>query len=225
MMPEMRNASRTVLADPSGGGFFLRRMTSPGAAVVMTGAVKPIARRVLPPSSNKENMPPSWAVRTTPKRSPLPEWYPRTPLHDITSIVKAIERKSRLRNAAAPQQIQWTEDLATPAQTEEGISQSTPTQKTLDVVVASCPGSTQVVSSTATYLAEGNLKAPSSTSDCSLKTPSKPNDPAHADFIEKKLSSSIEQIENMVNKNLKRAPKAAQPSKSTVQRRTLMSMR
>ncbi|KAL5208231.1 hypothetical protein ABZP36_032666 [Zizania latifolia] len=228
MMPEVRNASRTVLADPSGGGFFLRRMTSPGAAVVMTGAVKPLARRVLPPSSNKENVPPSWAVKTTPKRSPLPEWYPRTPLRDITSIVKAIERKSRLRNAAARQQIQWTEDPATPAQTEEGIPQSTPTpptQKTLDVV-ASCPGSTQVVSSTATYLAEGNLKAPSSTSDCSLQMmPSKPNDPALADFIEKKLSSSIEQIENMVNQNLKRGPKAAQPSKSTVQRRTLMSMR
>jgi hypothetical protein len=43
--------------------------------------------------------------------------------------------------------------------------------------------------------------------------------------MEKKLSSSIEQIEKMVRRNLKKTPKAAQPSKRTIQRRTLMSMR
>ncbi|KAL5212952.1 hypothetical protein ABZP36_023799 [Zizania latifolia] len=230
-MCEVRNASRTALAYPSDGGFFLRRMASPGAAVVKGTVKPPLARRVLPPSCNKENVPPSWAVKITPKRSPLPEWYPRIPLRDITSIVKAVEGGNRLRNAVARQQIQWTEeDPATPAQAEEGIPQSTPTpptQKTLDAV-APCPGATQVVSSTATYLAEGKLKAkaPSSPSDGSLQTPSKPNDPARSDLVEKKLSSSIEQIEKMVSQNLKIAPKDAQPSKkSTVQRRALMSMR
>uniref|UniRef100_J3LEB7 Uncharacterized protein n=1 Tax=Oryza brachyantha TaxID=4533 RepID=J3LEB7_ORYBR len=237
-MAEVRSSGRTVLADPSSGGFFVRRMASPGA-VAVGGAVKPLARRALPPSSNKENVPPSWAVtaRATPKmrrRSPLPEWYPRSPLRDVTSVVKAIERRSRLGNAAARQQLQLREDSsrsvdpATPIQTEQGVPQSTPTpptQKTLDVA-APCPGSTQVVASTSTtYLAEGKLKAPSSPPDCSLQTPSRPNDPALAALMEKKLSSSIEQIEKMVSKNLKTAPKAAQPSKRTIQRRTLMSMR
>ncbi|EAY86489.1 hypothetical protein OsI_07868 [Oryza sativa Indica Group] len=259
-MPEVRNSGgRAALADPSGGGFFIRRTTSPPGAV----AVKPLARRALPPTSNKENVPPSWAVtvRATPKRrSPLPEWYPRSPLRDITSVVKvmnhsrrlcgkfseitglnfecssdAVERKSRLGNAAVRQQIQLSEDSsrsvdpATPVQKEEGVPQSTPTpptQKALDAA-APCPGSTQAVASTSTaYLAEGKPKASSSSpSDSSFQTPSRPNDPALADLMEKELSSSIEQIEKMVRKNLKRAPKAAQPSKVTIQKRTLLSMR
>uniref|UniRef100_A0A0E0CMP6 Uncharacterized protein n=1 Tax=Oryza meridionalis TaxID=40149 RepID=A0A0E0CMP6_9ORYZ len=237
-MPEVRNSGgRAALADPSGGGFFIRRTTSPPGAVAVKGAVKPLARQALPPTSNKENVPPSWAVtvRATPKRrSPLPEWYPRSPLRDITSVVKAVERKSRLGNAAAWQQIQLREDSsrsvdpATPVQKEEGVPQSTPTpptQQALDAA-APCPGSTQAVASTSTaYLAEGKPKASSSTSDCSFQTPSRPNDTALADLMEKELSSSIEQIEKMVRKNLKRAPKAAQPSKVTIQKRTLLSMR
>lgn len=95
-MPEVRNSGgRAALADPSGGGFFIRRTTSPPGAV----AVKPLARRALPPTSNKENVPPSWAVtvRATPKRrSPLPEWYPRSPLRDITSVVKVMNHSRRL---------------------------------------------------------------------------------------------------------------------------------
>uniref|UniRef100_A0A0D9YUC1 Uncharacterized protein n=1 Tax=Oryza glumipatula TaxID=40148 RepID=A0A0D9YUC1_9ORYZ len=254
-MPEVGNSGgRAALADPSGGGFFIRRTTSPPGVVAVKGAVKPLARRALPPTSNKENVPPSWAVtvRATPKRrSPLPEWYPRSPLRDITSVVKvlfdawgaiefacssdhAVERKSRLGNAAARQQIQLREDSsrsvdsATPVQKEEGVPQSTPTPptpKALDAA-APCPGSTQAVASTSTaYLAEGKPKASSSPSDCSFQTPSRPNDPALADLMEKELSSSIEQIEKMVRKNLKRAPKAAQPSKVTIQKRTLLSMR
>ncbi|XP_062219488.1 protein GIGAS CELL1-like [Phragmites australis] len=215
MMPEMRNASRPALADVSGGGFFIRKVASPGA-VVVKGSVKPLARRALAPSSNKENVPPVSAVRATPKRrSPLPDWYPRTPLRDITSIVKALERRSRLANAAARQQIQWnlnssqSVDPATPVQAEQSAPQSTP--QTLEKLAP---------------LSEGKLKASSSPSDCSLQTtPSKPIDPALADLLEKKLSSSIEQIEKMVRRNLKATPKATQPSKRVVQRRTLMSMR
>ncbi|TVU29484.1 hypothetical protein EJB05_21050, partial [Eragrostis curvula] len=225
-MPEVRVATRSVLADHSGGGFFIRRVASPGA-VVVKGGVKPLARQALTPSSNKENVPPAGAVTAAPKkRSPLPDWYPRTPLRDITSIVKALERRrSRLEDAAALQQIQWTEDPTTPVQVEQNVPQSTPqTHETL-VVVASGPGSTQVVANPTTSSAEGKLKAPSSPSDCSLQTvPSKPNDPALAD-LEKELSGSIEQIEKIVSRNLKKAPKAAQPSKMTAQRRTLMSMR
>jgi hypothetical protein len=138
--------------------------------------------------------------------------------------LQALER-SRLELAAAPQQIQWSEDPTTPVQAEQGVLQSTPlTQETL-AVVASDPSSTQVDANPITSLAEDKLKSSSSPSDCSLQaTPSKTNDPARAD-LEKELSTSIEQIEKIMSRNLKKALKAAQPSKVTVQRRTLMSMR
>ena len=108
--------------------------------------------------------------------------------------LQAIERRSRLQNAAAQQQILWTEDSSqsvdpiTPAQAEQGV----PTTE-----------GGQAVASPATSL----------------------DDPALADLMEKKLSNSIEQIEKMVRRNLKKTPKAAQPSKRTIQRRILMSMR
>ena len=89
-MPEVRTATRPALADISGGGFFIRRVASPGA-VLVKGAVKPLAREARTPSSNKENVPPVGAFWTAPKkRSLLPDWYPRTPLRDITSIVKVM---------------------------------------------------------------------------------------------------------------------------------------
>jgi len=138
--------------------------------------------------------------------------------------MQAIERRSRLQNAAAQQQILWTEDSSqsvdpiTPAQAEQGV----PTTE-----------GGQAVASPATSLEDGKLKTSSSPSDCSLQaTPSmekklsnSSNDPALTDLMEKKLSNSIEQIEKMVRRNLKKTPKAAQPSKRIIQRRTLTSMR
>ncbi|KAK3158335.1 hypothetical protein QOZ80_2AG0135810 [Eleusine coracana subsp. coracana] len=204
-MPEVRGVTRPELADLSGGGFFIRRVASPGAMMVK-GGVKPLARRALTPSSNKENVPPTGAMTAAPKRrSILPDWYPRTPLRDITSIVKALER-SRLRDAASRQHLQQTEDS----------SLLDPTQD---------PSSTQDVATPATSSAKDKLTTSSSTYDCSLQiTPSRPIDPALSDLLEKELSSSIEKIEKMVKRSLKQTPKAAQPSKRVVQRRILMSM-
>lgn len=228
-MPELRDGRRTALADLSGGGFFIRRVASPGALAVRA-AGKPLPRRFVSPSNNKENVPPVWAVRATPpnRRSPLPDWYPRTPLRDITAIVKAVER-SRLRIAAAQQRSQRSQqspqcvNLTTPVQAEQDIPHCTEAKDSL--VVASGSGSTQIAASPAPSLARDNFKVFSSPSESSLKTPSRPIDPALADLMEKKLSSSIKQIEKMVRKNLKRTPKVAQPSKRAIQRRTLMSMR
>ncbi|XXG46204.1 hypothetical protein AAC387_Pa02g1114 [Persea americana] len=59
-----------------------------------------------PLSDNKENIPPGSSTsrgrrRTRLRKSPLPSWYPRTPLRDITAIVNAMERRrSRLRAVA-----------------------------------------------------------------------------------------------------------------------------
>uniref|UniRef100_I1PM63 Uncharacterized protein n=1 Tax=Oryza glaberrima TaxID=4538 RepID=I1PM63_ORYGL len=213
-MPEMRDSKRTALGELSGGGgFFIRRVASPGA-LAARGPGKPLARRFIRPSNNKENVPPVWAVKATAtkRRSPLPDWYPRTPLRDITAIAKAIQR-SRLRIAAAQQRSQ------TP---EQNTPHCTEVRDSLDVE----PGinSTQIVATPASSLAKDSLKIFSSPSETSLITPSKPMDPVLLDDMEKKLSSSIEQIEKMVRRNLKRTPKAAaaQPSKRAIQRRTLM---
>jgi hypothetical protein len=70
-----------------------------------------------------------------------------------------------------------------------------------------------------------SLKVSSSPAESSSKTPSKPTDPAVAGIVEKKLSTSIEKIERLVRRNLKRTPKAAQASRRATQRRNLMSMR
>nr|CAB3447084.1 unnamed protein product [Digitaria exilis] len=213
-MPEMRSATRPALTDISGGGFFIRKVASPGA-VLVKGAVQPLARQARTPSSNKENVPPVGALAAPKRRSLLPDWYPRTPLRDITSIVKAMERRSRLKDTAARQPILWTEDSSRSAgPVTPGQEESMPTTE-----------EAQALATPATSLANGKLKT-SSPSDCSLQaTPYKPNDPALSELTEKKLSNSIEQIEKMVRRNLKKTPKAAQPSKRVVQRRILMSMR
>lgn len=231
-MPDSRDGRRAALADLSGevggGGFFIRRVASPGALAVR-GAGKPLARRYMSPSRNKENLLPVWALRATPtKRSPLPGWYPRTPLRDITAIAKAIQR-SRARIAAAQQQSQRIEqspqsvNVTIPAQAE----QYAPHIAEASHAVASGSGSTEreTVANPATVLADDNLNVSSSTAESSLNTPSKPMDPALADIVEKKLSSSIEKIEKLVRKNLKRTAKAAQASRRATQRRNLMSMR
>ncbi|CAL4886997.1 unnamed protein product [Urochloa decumbens] len=230
-MPQVRTASRPVLASHSGGGFFVRRVALPGI-VVAKCTIKPLARRTRIRLCNKENVPPAGAMKVAPKsRSPLPDWYPRTPLRDITSIVKALDRRSRLKDAAAQQQIQRIEDSSqlvdpTPVQAEQNDPQSTQqAQETLGAGTSG-PGSTSVVANLTTSVAEGKPKESYSPSDCSLQTvQAKPNDSVLVDLMEKKLTRSIEQIEKMVSQRLKEAPKATQPSKVAVQRRTLMSMR
>jgi hypothetical protein len=104
-------------------------------------------------------------------------------------------------------------NFSTTVPAEQDISYCTEAQDSLAIASGSA----------STSLGEHSFKV--SPSKSSLKTPTKPIDPALADLMEKKLSSSIEQIEKMVEKNLKRTPKAAQPSKRANQRRTLMSMR
>ncbi|RWR73802.1 protein POLYCHOME-like protein [Cinnamomum micranthum f. kanehirae] len=61
--------------------------------------------RVLYPFDNKENVSPEFPSsrrrRTSRRKSPLPSWYPRTPLRDITAVVNAMQRRrDRLREAA-----------------------------------------------------------------------------------------------------------------------------
>lgn len=83
IMPEARDRFAGVGAEDLELGFGTQR---PG----FSAGLRP---RVLYPfqSENKENMVPDFSRsrrrRTRQKKSPLPSWYPRTPLRDITHIV------------------------------------------------------------------------------------------------------------------------------------------
>ena len=139
-----------------------------------------------------------------------------------TCYLQALERRKRLQDAAAQQQIQWIEDSSqqvdpkTPVQEQNDPQSTLEAQETLGAVVTNLT----------TCVTEGKPMVSSSPPDCSLQTvSSKPNDSSLADLMEKKLSRSIETIEKMVSQRLKETPEATQPSKAAVQRRTLMSMR
>nr|CAD1831436.1 unnamed protein product [Ananas comosus var. bracteatus] len=71
------------------GGGALRRVTSPGALAAAAAAAAARRRHLLRDlaTEGKKNMPP-WAARSRTRRSPLPKWYPRMPLRDITAIVR-----------------------------------------------------------------------------------------------------------------------------------------
>lgn len=152
--------------------------------------------------------------------------------HPILTMtcLQAIQR-SRLRIAAAQEQSQRPEQspqsvnvTTTPGQTEQN---TTEIETVASLAVASGSGSTEgeTVASPAATLAGDDLKVRSLPAESSLETPSKPMDPALAGTVEKKLSSSIEKIEKLVRRNLKRTPKATQASRRATQRRNLMSMR
>jgi hypothetical protein len=87
-------------------------------------------------------------------------------------------------------------NVTTPVEIEHDIPCGTEASQ----AVASGSDSTERenVANPATVLAVENLKVFSSPAESSLKTPPKPTDPTLADDIEKKLSSSINQIEKMV---------------------------
>ncbi|XP_072980006.1 uncharacterized protein [Typha angustifolia] len=218
------------------GGFFIRRVSSPLAAV--TGQRR---GRIVWVTDNKENVPPSWGVsvrRARPRKSPLPEWYPRTPLRDVTAVVNAVERRrSRLRAVAAQQRSRNPEvtspsEHVTATSPEESnvLSQTPPIQDNQSIVSVNSSGPT--VANTAASQTELLLTCSSPDlvpfADQSLQTASVSTNPSPTDLnktaFERKLSSSIDEIERIVMENLKRSPKVAPPKKAT-QRSTLLSMR
>ena len=80
---------------PEATDLFVRRgeMTS-GIWIRRVAAAQARQARLVRAEDNKENEPPAGLVGPTPRRrrqrtrkSPLPEWHPRTPLRDITAIV------------------------------------------------------------------------------------------------------------------------------------------
>ncbi|KAK1287399.1 hypothetical protein QJS10_CPB19g01030 [Acorus calamus] len=119
------------------------------------------------PSDDKENITPEWARSGSRRRrtsaewkSPLPTWYPRTPLRDITAIVNALERRTRVRASTLRRMNQVTETSQSnppPATLESTISgQTTPTTET-DLIEPTIPNS--AVTPTPPVQADLKLKA------------------------------------------------------------------
>ncbi|KAJ0965109.1 hypothetical protein J5N97_026247 [Dioscorea zingiberensis] len=85
-MPEVREWA--VRVGQVEGGVWMRRGAAPRSPMAMA-------------VDNKENIPPWRSGRR--RKSPLPVWYPRTPLRDITDVVHALERRRARMQANAAQ--------------------------------------------------------------------------------------------------------------------------
>ncbi|XP_020592793.1 protein POLYCHOME-like [Phalaenopsis equestris] len=205
-MPELREPL-------VGGGYWIRRVDYSPAAMTGQGKV-----RRLFPMNNKENIPYGWrrspAARVRrPGRSPLPDWYPRTPLRDITAIVKAYEKK-RLR-------IQAAQASAASSSAAPDIQISNPQPQESTPPPASHPSTTLPLEAYPTTMIKPHLQA-----DETPQTPAPTTDHAYdgqTPATESPLLNSIEQIERAVKRNMARMKKPE--NKRVTQLRNLMSMR
>ncbi|XP_020109920.1 protein POLYCHOME-like, partial [Ananas comosus] len=214
------------------GGGALRRVTSPGALAAAAARRRHLLRDLA--TEGKENMPP-WAARSRTRRSPLPKWYPRTPLRDITAIVRAIERRDRGRRRATAAQQRTREGVEVSPSPDTTSSPQEPSASNEDTAPIHTVAPSDV-SNTASLTSptEGLNSSPSPTplslptSEPSLQTQSASNDPSPA--VNEKLSSLIDEMQRLVMENLRRAPQAAQPCEkksttATQRSRVLKSMR
>ncbi|KAK8957915.1 hypothetical protein KSP39_PZI000066 [Platanthera zijinensis] len=186
------------------GGYWIRRVDYSPTAMEFHGKTRRLAL-----TNNKENIPRGWRrspagrYRRTGK-SPLPEWYPRTPLRDITSIVKAYERRRALIQAAAAQSPADSPaphhllQITDPSQQE---SSSTPPQPPM----------------------KPQSYKPTAPQTPAAQTIHVGDDAQAAAAAETALLSSMEQIEKAVKRNMKAMKKPE--SKRANQLRNLMSMR
>ncbi|URE10053.1 hypothetical protein MUK42_04885 [Musa troglodytarum] len=232
-MPEAR---RATMGDFT-GGFWIRRAAYPAA---MPGSRRRRIQSFVAAIDNKENIHPSRAAtaRRRPRygKSPLPSWYPRTPLRDITIIINALERRKRERAARARQRNADAEaaPVTNPAVDEVNAPEHTPVGEALPSDVSDASPS-PAASSTLSSLVptQQPLRTPSSSdaplsslvpTQQPLRTPSSSDAPLSTmkpTEFEAKLQSTISEMERLVLDNLKRTPKP--PARKAT--RTLMSMR
>ncbi|CAL9157365.1 unnamed protein product [Musa hybrid cultivar] len=181
-------------------GFWIRRAAYLASR---TGSRSTRVQSVVFATDDKENVTPSRAARRRgrTRKSPLPEWYPRTPLRDITVIVNALERR-RMRVRAAATARQSTSDPE-PAAVEKGLLDSS--------------------SSTAAAGRSSVSATEQPPQICSSSNASSPREdpPDQPTEYEKNLEIYIGEMERLVTENLKRSPMP--PAKRA--KRTLISMR
>ncbi|KAL1213467.1 Protein GIGAS CELL1 [Cardamine amara subsp. amara] len=169
-------------------------------------------------SQGRENMPMVSARRgrDRPSRSVLPSWYPRTPLRDITHIIRAIERRRGAGMGVG-----------------DGLEIETPAQQQVGVLESPVPLSGEHKCSMVTpgYSVGIKRSCPPSTAKVHkmLLDITKEISEEEAGFItpEKKLLNSIDKVEKIVMEQiqiLKSTPRAKREEREK-RVRTLMSMR
>ncbi|THU51996.1 hypothetical protein C4D60_Mb06t36950 [Musa balbisiana] len=224
-MPEARRATTGDFT----GGFWIRRAAYPAA---MPGSRRRRIQSLVAAVDDKENIHPSRAAtcrrRPRNRKSPLPSWYPRTPLRDITIIVNALERRMRERAARARHRNANPEasPVTNPAVDELNASEHTPVGEALPSDVSDASPSPAALSTLSSLTPTRQPFRTPSSSDTTLSTAERvpadasTEDPKPTEF-EKKLQSTISEMERLVLDNLKRSPKP--PARKAM--RTLMSMR
>ncbi|KAK9091860.1 hypothetical protein Syun_026771 [Stephania yunnanensis] len=135
------------------------------------------------------------------RRSPLPAWYPRTPLRDITAVVRALERQ-RARN----------QDSGHPLQPESSVSDITAANKH-DISMATPVPTTAKKGSRLPVLSKILLDIHDA--EDSTMTP------------QKKLLNKIGEVEKVVMEEIQMMKKSPAAKRAEKERkaRTLMSMR
>ncbi|XP_054779197.1 protein POLYCHOME-like [Prosopis cineraria] len=145
---------------------------------------------------------PSWTdrrVRIRPSRSVLPSWYPRTPLRDITAVVRAIERRRvRLRESRGQQP-------TSPSPADQSLANS--------------PNPTN----------GHKLRTPAGSKFPKLLLDITNQSDERSEFLtpQKKLLNSIDMVEKVVKEELQKLKRTPSAKKADRERRvrTLMSMR
>ncbi|EOA24630.1 hypothetical protein CARUB_v10017901mg [Capsella rubella] len=164
----------------------------------------------------RENMTLVSATRGRDRASPLPSWYPRTPLRDITHIIRAIERRR-----AAGMGVDDGRDIEIPAHQQVGVLESpvplSGEHKCSMVTPGpslgfkrSCPPSTAKVHKMLLDITKEIAEE-----EAGFITP------------EKKLLNSIDKVEKIVMKEIQKLKCTPQAKREEREKRvrTLMSMR
>ncbi|XP_039130198.1 protein GIGAS CELL1 [Dioscorea cayenensis subsp. rotundata] len=197
-------------------GVWMRRGASPRSPMVIA-------------VDNKENLPPWRSARR--RRSPLPAWYPRTPLRDITVIVRALERsRARMEAAAAERRrlgigtessprLLLSPSPLPPVSSPSGQTPSTP-HPASNISDSTATTNTTVLVTTTPPPADQSLETLSP--PLSVKPSAKTLNPIEA---EEKLCRSIDVIEKSVLKNLKKTKEQNTRRTTTARRNILLSMR
>ncbi|XP_058073524.1 protein POLYCHOME-like [Magnolia sinica] len=182
-------------------------------------------------SDDKENIPPessrSARRRTRPRKSPLPSWYPRTPLRDITAVVNALERRRTRLRAAAELRRRNQESpnyspvpfVSTPSRQERSISEQMPLpiqDQDLLINISDFPTSPSTIIKSSSQPVENPPEISPSIKSLVVHN-------TEVTDVEKKCMDLIEEFEKVVRENLQRILKT--PTKKKPERSTLMSMR
>ncbi|CAL9045695.1 unnamed protein product [Musa banksii] len=188
-----------------GEGFWIRTVAFPDAVVRSRSRRE---QSLVFTTDDKENIPPSLVVtarrRVGRRKSPLPSWYPRTPLRDVTVVVNALERRRMRATAARVKRRNRNREMKEPDQTSLGEALSS------DVSDALCVSPIG-----------HSLQSPSS-GLVSVSTDPSTEEMRPTEF-EEKLQSTIAEMERLVLRNLKRSPEPHAKMKKPT--RTLLSMR